>query len=250
MKTRCLTFIIAALPVAAQTAAPPKPIKWGDLLVQGSVRSRLEAWNWFEPDSGDPGYAFLGTIARLSLSRNTETLDWQVELAAPVLLGLPENAVGPGAQGQLGLGASYYLANDRSRNAIGVFAKQAWLRYKHKSHAIRLGRFEYMDGSETSPKNATRPTLKRDRVNMRLPGHFGWAVVGRSFDGAQYTYDHRGGNFTAVGAIPTRGVFQTDGWGETHTAFGYAAHTWSGARASTRQIPGCSRSSITTGDRY
>jgi hypothetical protein len=30
-----------------------------------------------------------------------------------------------------------------------------------------------------------------------------------------------------MGAIPTRGVFQADGWGQTHTAFGYAAHTWS-----------------------
>ena len=197
------------------------------MLVQGSVRSRLEAWNWFEPDSGDPSYAYLGTIARLSFSRSTDNLDWQVELAAPILLGLPDNAVGPGIQGQLGLGANYYLANDRSRNAIGVFPKQAWLRFKHKSQAIRIGRFEHMDGSETAPKNATLAALKRDRVNMRLLGHFGWADVGLSFDGAQYTYNHKGGNFTAIGAVPTRGVFQTDGWGETHTAFGYAAHTWS-----------------------
>ena len=162
MKNRCLLFIIAALPVVAQTAAAPKPIKWGSVLVQGSVRSRLEAWNWFEPDSGDPSYAYLGTIARLSFSHSTDNLDWQVELAAPILLGLPDNAVGPGIQGQLGLGANYYLANDRSRNAVGVFPKQAWLRFKHKSQAIRIGRFEHMDGSETAPKNATLAALNRD----------------------------------------------------------------------------------------
>jgi hypothetical protein len=31
--------------------------------------------------------------------------------------------------------------------------------------------------------------------------------------------------FAVVSAIPTRGVFQTDGWGETRTAFTYAAYT-------------------------
>ena len=221
-----LAILLTALTLAAQTGLAPKPIKWCSVLVQGSIRSRFEAWGWFEPDSGDPGYAYLGNIARLSLSRNTDRLDWQIELAAPILLGLPQNAAGPGTQGQLGLGASYFAANDRSQNAAGVFAKQAWLRFKQKGHAIRIGRFEYMDGAETTPKNATLAALKRDRVNMRLLGHFGWAHVGRSFDGAHYTHNHKAGNLTVLAAIPTRGVFQTDGWGETHTAFGYAAHTW------------------------
>ncbi len=224
MRFRLQIFLLLASPAVAQS--PAEPLKWGNVTVQGSIRTRLEAWNWFKSDSGDGGYAYLGNIARLSFSRNTERLDWQVELAAPFLFGLPDSAVGPGAQGQLGLGPAYYLANDRSRNAIGVFPKQAWVRFKHNHHALRIGRFEYMDGAETAPKNATLAAVKRDRVNMRLLGHFGWLHVGRSFDGAHYTYNHKGGNFTAVGAVPTRGVFQTDGWGQTHTAFGYAAHTW------------------------
>lgn len=196
------------------------------MLIQGSVRARFEAWNWFKPDAGDPDYGYLGNLARLNFSRTTDLLDWQVELAAPILLGLPDNAVGPGTQGQLGLGANYFLANGRSRNAVALFPKQAWIRFKRGGHAIRMGRFEHMDGSETTPKNPTLAAVKRDRVNMRLLGHFGWAHVGRSFDGAHYTYNHGSGNFTAIGAIPTRGVFQTDGWGQTHTAFAYAAHTW------------------------
>lgn len=227
LKPRYSIFLLCALPVAAQTAAaPPKPLKLGGVTVQGAIRSRFENWSWFEPASGDPDYSYLGTIGRLSFSKNSEKLDWQVELAVPLLLGLPDNAVAPGAQGQLGLGANYFLANDRERNSIGLFPKQAWLRFKQNRHALRVGRFEYMDGAETAPKNATLAAVKRDRVNMRLLGHFGWAHVGRSFDGAHYTYNHRGGNFTAIGATPTRGVFQTDGWGETHTAFVYAAHTW------------------------
>jgi hypothetical protein len=60
---------------------------------------------------------------------------------------------------------------------------------------------------------------------MRLIGHFGWTHVGRSFDGMHYSLTKPGGNFTFVGAVPTRGVFQVDGWGQTNTTFGYAAYT-------------------------
>ena len=60
---------------------------------------------------------------------------------------------------------------------------------------------------------------------MRLLGNFGFSHVGRSFDGAHYQYIQPGGNFTFVGGVPTRGVFQTDGWGWNQTAFGYAAYT-------------------------
>jgi hypothetical protein len=193
--------------------------------VQGSIRSRTEVWDWFTPDSGDPTYAFSGNIFRLSISKSHERFDWQVELAAPFLLGLPDNAVGPGAQGQLGLGANYFLANDRSRNAVGLFPKQAFIRYKRGARSVRVGRFEYMDGSETTPKSATLAAIKRDRINMRLLGHFGWAHVGRSFDGLHFAHNTPKHNFTFVGAVPTRGVFQTDGWGQTNSAFGYAAYT-------------------------
>ena len=215
----------APAPKPAPAPAGPKPIKWRNILIQGSVRSRLEAWDWFTPDSGDPTYAYLGSLGRLSLSQNLEKIDWQLEFAVPVLLGLPNNAIAAGTQGQLGLGANYFVANDLSRNAIGFFPKQAWLRFKQGKHSVRIGRFEYLDGSETTPKNATLAALKRDRINQRLLGSFGWAHVGSSYDGLHYTNNRPTGNFTFVGALPTRGVFQTDGWGETNIAFGYAAYT-------------------------
>jgi len=52
--------------------------------------------------------------------------------------------------------------------------------------------------------------------------------VGRSFDGVHYTYDKPGSDFTFIAATPTRGVFQTDGWGWNRAAFGYASftHDW------------------------
>lgn len=224
---RKLTLYVCLLSTSflfGQSAAP-QPIKIGNVTVSGSTRTRAEVWDWFPSDTGDPNYGYSGTIGRLSFSQSYEKFDWQVELAVPVLLGLPSNAVAAGTQGALGLGPNYFTANDRQQNVVGLFAKQAFIRFKQKSHSLRLGRFEFMDGSETTPKNATLAALKRDRINMRLIGHFGWAHVGRSFDGAHYSYNRPGGNFTFVGAIPTRGVFQTDGWGQTNTAFGYAAFT-------------------------
>src|SRR5437868_15338964 len=105
-----------------QTAA--EPIKIGSVILSGSVRSRVETWDWFTPNSGDPLYGFMGNQLRLNLTHAGKSLDWTFELAAPILLGLPDNAIGPGAQGQLGLGAGYYVSNDRNRNVGMVFPNQ------------------------------------------------------------------------------------------------------------------------------
>ena len=97
-------------------------------------------------------------------------------MAAPILLGLPANAVASGPQGQMGLGAAYYVANDRSRNAAMIFPKQGYIRFRNlggkEAHSIRLGRMEFVEGTETTPKDATVAALKRDRIAHRLIGNF------------------------------------------------------------------------------
>ncbi|HWR51753.1 MAG TPA: alginate export family protein [Bryobacteraceae bacterium] len=193
---------------------------------QGSIRSRVEVWDWFAADEGNP-YAFSGNLIRLGISEQRKTWDWQIELAAPILLGLPEDAIRPAPQLQLGFGGIYYGANDRERNAAMLFPKQAFVRFKGLlgNDSLRLGRFEFMDGTETTPANATLAALKRDRIAHRLLGNFGFTHVGRSFDGAQYAWNGGGLNVTLVGAVPTRGVFQVDGWGNLPIAVGYGALT-------------------------
>ncbi|MCC6364269.1 MAG: alginate export family protein [Bryobacterales bacterium] len=219
---------IALLLALFTAGAFAEPLKIGDVTVQGSFRSRLEGWDWFEGQA-DNSYAFSGNILRLSFSQIRDSFDWQFELAAPFLLGLPSTAIAAGAQGQMGLGATYYAANGNSRNSGMVFAKQAFLRFKNlggsKANSLRIGRFEFADGSEMTPKSTTLAAIKQNRINMRLLGHFGWSDVGRSFDGLHYTYNKPNANFTFIGAVPTRGAFQTDGWGELNAAFGYAAYT-------------------------
>ena len=227
-------LFVLALP--AQPAPAPGPSQSGRLTVTGSLRLRGEAWDWFEADSGDGSYAYSGNILRLSLAQSRPGWDWTAEIAVPFLLGLPANSIAAGAQGQLGLGANYFAANNRSRNAAMIFPKQLFVRVKNlggsPAHSLRLGRFEFMDGGELAPKNASLATVKRDRVNQRLLGGFGWSHVGRSFDGAHYSYAKPSGVFTVVAAVPTRGAFQVDGWGWNQAAFGYASYTrsWGSTR--------------------
>jgi hypothetical protein len=210
------------------------------LRISGNVRTRLEAWDWFDGNA-DSAYPFSGSTLRLSFAQQRQNLDWQFELAAPILLGLPENAVASGVQGQLGLGATYYVANDRSRNAAMVFAKQAFIRFKNlggdSAQSLRLGRMEFVDATEVTPANATLAAVKRDRLAHRLIGHFGWTHIGRSFDGVHYSYNTPANNLTLFGARPTRGVFQVDGWGELNIALGYAAYTRQlGSKASAGEL--------------
>jgi len=150
-------------------------------------------------------------------------------LAVPFLLGLPDDAIAPGAQGQLGFGASYFAANQRETNVGMAFPKQGFLRFKKlagvEGQSLRLGRFELIDGAEVAPKESTLAALKRDRIAHRLIGNFGFSDVGRSFDGVHYVRNGRKLNLTLFGGRPTRGVFQVDGWGELNINVFYGALT-------------------------
>lgn len=227
----------ATEPVAAQESKSAAPVE-----IHGSFRTRLEMWDWF--GAGEEGrYAFSGNILKVNFRQSGKHVGWLAELAAPILLGLPEDAQQPGSRGQLGLGGTYFAANQRNRNAAMVFPRQAYLHLHHlgksERHAVRIGRFDFIDGTEAAPKNATLAALKRTRIHQRILGSFAWTHVGRSFDGAHYTYDTPNANLTVIGATPTRGVFQVDGWGWNKVAFGYGAYTrqyGSGARASELRV--------------
>ena len=204
------------------TGAPPGGIEW-----RGSVRSRLEVWDWFE-GAADNAYAFSGNSIRLRLDRKHALWDWSMELAAPLLLGLPDNAAAPLPQGVFGMGANYFVDNARRRNAGMVFLKNFFVtlhRRGAQGHSLQLGRLEFAEGAEMTPKNPTLATLKNTRIRERLIGTFGFTHAGRSFDGLHYGYQSEWGRLTVLAAAPTRGVFQTDGWGWTRTGVGYVAWT-------------------------
>ena len=224
----CFSLLLLSVGFAsAQTA--PTTMTIGDVAVTGSVRTRVYAWDWFEPTTGNNEYGYSGTLVRVNFLEKRKTWDWDLELAAPILLGLPNDATAPAPQGALGLGSNYYTANGNSQYSGMVFAKQAYVRFKglgaSEANNLQIGRFEFNDGTELAPKNDTLATLKRDRISQRLIGTFGWSDVGRSFDGLHYSYTKSKDDFTVVTAVPTRGAYQTDGWGWNRAAFGYAAYT-------------------------
>lgn len=213
-----LRLLLGSLLIAAGAAAQ---VKLGSVTLQASVRTRYESWDWFSNGQGDGTYGYLGSIGRLGISQARAKYDWQLEFAAPVLLGLPEDATATGAAGALGLGSNYYNANHRQRNAAGLFLKQGNVRWKAtEQQSLKVGRFEFNDGTEVVSKDATLAALKRDRIAQRLIGNFGWTHAQRSLDGFHYIATGKV-HVHAVGALPTRGVFQTDGWGPLRTGVAY-----------------------------
>ncbi len=213
---------------SAQKPPSSTPITFAGIHFSGSLRVRPEVWDWFDTTAAEPNYAYFPSLLRLSFSQERPGWDWQVEFAQPLLLNLPDKAIAPPPQGQLGLGANYFAANANSTAAY-FFAKQGFVRLKgifgDKASSLRFGRFEFVEGAETTPKDATLAALKRDRIAQRLVGNFGFSHVGRSFDGVQYVRATPAMNLTLVAARATQGVFQVNAWGELDTDILYGAVT-------------------------
>jgi len=190
---RCFLFMLLVAVTSPLIAASP---------VGGTVRIRVEHWNWFDTPAADDRYTFLGAQLRLAAKRKLGAAEGQLELAVPVLWNLPERAALAPPRGQLGLGAAYYQANGDS-SAAGIFVKQAFVR----AGRLRIGRFEFADGSEHVPADATLAMLRRERIAHRLIGTFAFSHAGRSFDGVQVD----GRAWTLLAARPTAGVFRVDG---------------------------------------
>ena len=209
---------------SAPAGAPPP----GALSLTASLRVRGESWDWFGPqEQGE--YAFAAALARVGLGQRWPRAAWQVEVAAPALVGLPDDAVQPPPQGQLGLGASYYAANDADDSPVGIFVKQAFVRVGAPpgpaTWSLRAGRFEFGEGTEAMPRHATVAAVRQQRVAQRLIGPFGFTHVGRSLDGAHLAIDRRAGNLTLMGALPTRGAFDVEGMSSLDVRVGYGAFT-------------------------
>jgi len=225
LKTLLTCFALLFLASSAMAQSDPAPLEIGGVTFSGNIRERYYAWDWFQPTTGQNLYGYSGTLMRFSFSQTKQNYDWNIEFAVPVLLGVPNRAVLAAPQGQLGLGAADYAANDNRQYTAFIFPKQAFLRTKWGNSSLRFGRFEFTDGSEVKPKDATLASLKNDRIGQRLIGTFGFSDMMRSFDGVHYAYSNGPWNFTAVSAIPTRGVFQVDGWGWVKTPITYVALT-------------------------
>lgn len=242
-----------ARPTAAETSAPapaarqatgespqkPAPLakhKVGPLEISINWRTRTEGWNWFQGKTGNSDYPFWDSLLRVGIGQTGEHIDWFLEGEQPSILGLPNNAVVAAPQGQLGLGGTYYAANNNHINVANGFVKQGFVNFKHLGPAgLKLGRFEYFDGLEVTPKDPLLATVIQTRISSRLISNFAFAAVQRTYDGVQLSANSGQNNFTFLGARPTEGVFQVKGMDELNVDTYYGAYTRS---VNTRQNAG------------
>jgi len=198
-------------PKPASAAAPkplpaPVPIKIGSVTFSGSLRLRAEKWDWFDTDKADGNYTFGAATLRFGFSQAKEKIEWTLEGEVPVLMSVPDNAIAPAPQGQLGLGATYYAANGQ-QNASLIF-KQSFVRFKglfgDKASSLKIGRFEFNDGTEIAPADAQLAVVKRDHISQRLIGAFAFTHVGRGFDGLQFARNFKAGHLHLRRGAPVR----------------------------------------------
>jgi hypothetical protein len=188
-------------------------------------RTRVDSWQWFAAPPYNNNYGYVESLLRVGIAQRLHRWDWQLELAQPSILAAPDDAVSPvTAQGQLGLGASYFAANNNSYPAA-AFLKQGFARLDGEDTSLRVGRMEFVEGQETKPANSTVAWLQANRVAHRLIGNFGFSNAQRSFDGLDAHYQAGAWNLTAMAARSDQGVFNMNGNPELNVDLQYLALT-------------------------
>jgi alginate export protein len=199
--------------VGSLAAADDEAIDWRDhVTVSASLRTRGELVDWFRPPDGvahdgAERYAFFASQLRVGARAVFPHLEVGVDVQDTRLTGLPDDATLAPPQGSLGPGAVYFL-HTHSTTQGETFLKQAFLSLRQGGVAATAGRFDYRDGLETVPADATLATLKRTRIAERLVGPFEFTHVTRSFDGVRLVLDRPSWNVTALGSRPTQGGFE------------------------------------------
>jgi hypothetical protein len=211
-------------------AAPSKPFP---VSISVYDRTRVDAWQWFAAPPQSETYSYVESLLRVGLAQHVKQWDWQLELSQPSVLGAPSDAVSPvSAQGQMGLGATYYASNGNSSNAAAAFLKQGFLRYRfpESDRSLRVGRFEFFEGQETQPKDKTIGWLQSNRISQRLVGNFGFSTAQRSFDGIDGHFGKGTWDLTAMAARADQGVFNMNGNPELNVDLQYLAFSKSAWR--------------------
>ncbi|MGI4757199.1 MAG: alginate export family protein [Janthinobacterium lividum] len=231
---RLAIAVVPALASAAhsQTPAPSAPPAVATTshtpVVSVLLRERANATQWFSALPNAEQYGHGDSLLRIAIAQRVRRFDWQLEMSNSSELALPTDAVSPvAAQGQLGLGGTYYAGNSNNSNPAAVSFKTGFLRYhfKRDATAIRVGRFEFFDGQETTPKDTTLLWLQTNRVAQRLIGNFGFSNGQRSLDGVDAKVGGTNWDLTAMGARAVQGVFKMAANEELNVDVQYLAYT-------------------------
>ena len=121
-------FILTAGLCQAQSSGSPLSVTVYD-------RTRVDSWQWFAAPPYANTYGYVESLLRVGVAAAYSRWDWQLELAQPAVLDAPSDAVSSvTAQGQLGLGGTYYASNTNSYPAA-AFLKQGFVRYDGEAGA-------------------------------------------------------------------------------------------------------------------
>ncbi len=217
----CATLLLTAALAAAQDIP-----SWRDRITFSvSDRVRGEFVDWFGPprsfhpaDATTPTelqhvapdaerYNFFANRFRAGVRALFPPVELNLQFQYTELANVPEDASLRPPVGNLGTGALYFANTHRSPQGEPVF-KQGTLTMRGRGVTATFGRFEYRDGLEVVPSDATLAVLARTRIAERLVGPFDFTNVGRSFDGVRLAYDTPDWNLTAMGTRPTQGGFE------------------------------------------
>jgi hypothetical protein len=190
-------------------------------------RTRVDTWQWFAAPPKSNSYGYVESLLRIGVAQRIRRWDWELELSQPTILDATDDAVSPvTAQGQLGLGATYHASNSNSY-PVAAFLKQGFVRLNGENAKLRLGRFEFIDGQETQPKNTTVSWLQTNRIAQRLIANFGFSNAQRSFDGVDAYYGAGSWDLAAMAARADQGVFNMNGNPELNVDVQFLALTHS-----------------------
>ena len=197
-----MTFMYGLASIIALGLTVASPVENTKPVFFGSLRVRSESWGWFNPVGGgyDENYTFshnllrfggkLPVAHRVSGLRPFETV---AELASPLLLGLPGNAVAP-APGSMFFKTAYIHMPQQGLNPDVV-----------------LGRYEFADGLEALPGDADLAYIQTQRIASRTISPDPFTAVGRSMDGFKVSRTIGKHAQTLAGFYPTTGAFNMDG---------------------------------------
>jgi len=229
LKKLCVfcTISLVSLPGISQKLAAP-PVSTSPVSITVYDRTRVDAVQWFTATPTAETYGYLESLLRVGIAQKRRQFDWQLELIQPSVLFLPSDAVSTvAAQGQLGLGGTYFAANNnQTENAAGAL-KLGFIRFhgSNPGHSLRIGRFEFFDGQETTPKNTDLLYLQTNHMAARMIGNFGFSDGQRSFDGIDGHYNGKTWDITAMGARADQGVYNMNANPELNVDLQYLAYS-------------------------
>ena len=226
MAVAVLTGCVGTL--VGQNATTPAVVVSTPVTATVYLRERTNATQWFSATPNAEVYGHQDSMLRLSLSQRVRSFDWMAEMGQSAELALPTDAVSTvAAQGQLGLGANYYVNNSNNQYPAAVSLRQGFLRYhfKREGNVARIGRFEFFDGQEMGTKDTTLGWLQTNRMAQRLVGNFGFSNGQRSFDGVDAKIGGAKWDLTAMAGRPTQGVFNMNANPELNVDIQYLGYT-------------------------